>query len=380
MDSNTSADRRVFSSPKRILVVRLSSIGDIANCLPVACTLRLRFPRAEICWLVENDYAPILQGHWAINRLITVRKGWTKSPLEILRLRNRLKTLAPDCTFDLQGLFKSSFAAWLSGSKYRIGFGGPESREGSWIFNNLLVLPDQEHQVERNMQLLEPFGVAGSSVSFDIPCCETDKHNAENTIRRLGLDTNFAVLHIGASKKEKRWMSSRWANLAKYLLEQWNIPSLITWENSGEKVLAEKIVAKSNGSACLIHSVSLVSLISVIRNGTIFVGTDSGMLNIAAAVGVPTVGLFGPSLGERIGPYGNEKVIVQKKRPERKTLWGRLRSKEKTASYMESIETLDVITACDEILSIREQRERTILFPELQEYNSADTEMLRKVG
>ncbi len=230
-----------LSQPERILIVRFSAIGDVVHSLPLAVALRTRFPRAEIAWLVEEQTAPVLQGHWALDRMIIVKKNWLGSWSNVALLRKRLRAFAPSVTIDPQGLFKSAFAAWLSGATVRIGFGGADAREGSGFFNNCRVIPDSEHVIDRNMQLLEPFGVAGSSVDFDLAECEMDRCTAHNILHRQGLHGNFAIINVGAGWPSKLWRENRFAEVAQYLQEQWNLPSLVVWAGENEQVMAESV-------------------------------------------------------------------------------------------------------------------------------------------
>ena len=342
-----SAHPTPLTNPQRILIVRFSAIGDAVHSLPLAIALRTRFPQAEIAWLVEDKTAPILQGHWALDRLIIIRKKWMKSLANISLLRQRLQSYAPDVTIDPQGLFKSSFAAWLSGAKYRIGFGGVDARECSGWLNNCRVVPDADHVIDRNMQLLQPFGIFGSSISFDLAECEMDRQNARNILNREGLHGNFALINVGAGWPAKLWREDRYAIVARYLLDQWNLPSLVVWGGNTEKAMAEAVVQEADGAAFIAPSTTLGELASLCRQATIFIGSDTGPLHIAAAVNTPCIGFYGPVPARRNGPYGPEHRWIQadpatkeRKRPNRTS-----------RHLMDLIEAEQVCELCDEILA-----------------------------
>jgi len=336
-----------FTQPKRILIVRFSAIGDVVHGLPLAVALRTRFPHAEIAWLVEDRAASLLHGHWALDRLLIVRKGWMKSWADIKLMRNRLKTFAPDVTIDLQGLFKSSFAAWLSGAKYRIGFGGIDGREGSRWFNNFRVVPTENHVIDRNLQLLEPLGVDGCSVDFDLPECEMDRRSARQLLGREGLDGDFVIINVGAGWKSKLWREDRYAEVAKYLLEQWNLPSLVVWAGSEEQKMAEAVVQGANGAAVLSPPTTLCELASLSRLATLFIGSDTGPLHIAAAVGTPCIGLYGLMPAKRNGPYGLQNRSIQIRSLEGTNISPHRASRD----LMDAIDVEHVCDACDEILT-----------------------------
>lgn len=336
-----------LTHPQRILIVRFSAIGDMVHSLPLAVTLRTRFPHAEIAWLAEEKTSAVLQGHWALDRLILVQKRWMTSQENVFLLRRRLRNFAPDVTIDPQGLLKSSFAAWLSGARYRIGFGGVDGREGSWFFNNYRVVPDLEHVIDRNMQLLQPFGIQASSVSFDLAECEMDRQNARHMLHREGLHGNFALLNVGAGWPAKLWREERYAKVAQYLLDQWNLPSLVLWAGEAEQSMAETVVQAADGAAVMAPRTTLNELASLCRMATIFIGSDTGPLHIAAAVDTPCIGLYGPVPARRNGPYGAIHRWIQAVTPEN----GRFRHNKTSRKLMDSIEAEPVCELCDEILT-----------------------------
>lgn len=335
-----------FLAPRRILIVRFSAIGDVIHGLPVLNALRTRFPHAEIAWLIEDKAASLLFGHPSLDRLIIAKKGWMKSVEEVKLLRKRLRAFAPDVTIDLQGLFKSSFAAWISGAKCRIGFDGVDGREGSRWFNNFRVNPTADHVIERNLQLLEPFGIEGCSVDFDLPENDTDHQTARRLHAELGFETDFAIINVGAGWESKLWREDRYAAVARYLKEQWNLPSMVVWAGAAEKAMAEEVVRQSDGTAVMLPSTTLCELASLSRMATLFIGSDTGPLHIAVAVGSPCIGLYGPMPAERNGPYGHRHRAIQIR-----SLEGtRISPHHAPRDLMDAIEVSHVCEACDEIL------------------------------
>ena len=153
----------------RILIVRLSAIGDAIQTMPVACALRARFPEAFLAWAVESRAAALLRGHEALDELIELPRGWLKSPRGVWRLRRRLHELRFDTAIDVQSLTKSAVLAWLSRAKRRIGFGNPGGRELSKWFNNERVDPKTTHVVDRYLELLRLLGIESPTVRFQVP-------------------------------------------------------------------------------------------------------------------------------------------------------------------------------------------------------------------
>jgi ADP-heptose:LPS heptosyltransferase len=335
-----------LASPKRILIIRLGAIGEVIHTVPLLITLRTRFPKAEIAWLLDDKTAKLLLDHWALDRLLIVpkdKKGWGNSVSEILRVQNRLRYFAPDITIDTQGTFLSAFAAWISGAKHRIGFA---NRRGGWL-NNHRIITDEVHTIDQNMQLLKPVGVSGSSIDFDLPECEMDYRSARNILNYKGLHGNFAVLNVGAGWKSKLWKEERYGAVAKYLLEQWNLPSLVVWGRDDEESMAENVVHASEDAAVKAPPMSLGELASISRLATLFIGSDTGPLHIAAAVGTRCIGLYGPNSALRCGPYGVKNRSIQV----RHYAGTQLRLDRLPQTFMDAIDTELVCDVCDEILT-----------------------------
>ncbi|MBN2022087.1 MAG: glycosyltransferase family 9 protein [Pirellulales bacterium] len=338
-------DRARHSAP-RVLIVRLSAIGDVIHGLPVLCALRRAWPEAHLTWVVERRASALLAGHAALDELILLPRGWFKSPGELWRLRRRLRQLRPDVTVDLQGLTKSAAVAWLSGCRRRIGFGDAKGRELSRWLNNELVDAPAAHVIDANLQLLAPLGLFEKTVEFNLPERAEDARSAQATIERLGLGEGYAMLNPGAGWPSKLWPTDRFAEVARHLGRQWRLPSLIVWAGAQERAWAAAIVAGAEGHARLAPNTSLTELAALARRAVLFVASDTGPLHVAAAVGTPCVGLFGPMPAERNGPYGPAHVALQKA-----SFQGASRQRRGAPrAIMEAITVADVADACDNLL------------------------------
>lgn len=337
----------------RILIVRTSAIGDVVHGLPVLNALREAMPEAFLAWAVEGRAADLLRGHRALDEIVPVRRGWLKSPGEVWRLRRRLRGLRFDVALDLQGLTKSALVAWLSGAPRRIGFDGRDGRELSRWLNNERVLPTARHVVDRNLELLRALGVRPAQVRFDLPESPPDRAAVERALASLGLTGAFAVINPGAGWPSKLWPPARFAGVARHLAARWALPALVVWAGDEERGWAEQIVAQAAGAARLAPPTSLAELAALARRAAIFVGSDTGPLHLAAAVGTPCVGLYGPMPAERNGPYGPAHVAVQEV-----CLTGGSRQRRNAGpESMEAISVERASAACDVILARRgEQR------------------------
>jgi lipopolysaccharide heptosyltransferase I len=295
----------------RILIARLSAVGDCIHTAPVASALRRQFPGAFIAWVVQGGPASLLESHPAIDRVIAVKKCWLRSPQEVAQLRSKLKSLEFDITIDPQSLSKSAIAAWLSGAPRRIGFARPQGREVAPLLNNQTVAPTASHVVDRYLELLRPLGVSPGPVNFDLPLLPAATQFAAQLANEFHLRRGFAAINPGAGWDSKLWPAERYGKVARFLGEKLQLPSLALWSGDREKAWAETIVARSGGHALLAPSTTLPQLAAVLAAAKIFVGADTGPLHLAAAMGTPCLGLYGPTRPEECGPYGRGHETVQ---------------------------------------------------------------------
>jgi lipopolysaccharide heptosyltransferase I len=353
----------------RILLVRLSALGDVIHGMPIAAAVRRHFPRAFLAWAVEERAAPLLERHPAIDERIVLPRGWLRSPAKVWQLRRRLKGLAFDTAIDAQGLTKSAAVARLSGARRRIGMGGRWGRELSRWLNNTLVNTDDLHAIERGLKLLEPLGINSPAVEFQLLEATRDADAAEKIIGQLGVDAQicrlslresgaafaerkatvpgFVLVIAGAGWPSKLWPVDRYAAVANYLARRWNLTSLLVWGSDAERCRAEEIAAASAGHAVLAPRVTLLELAALARRARFAIGSDTGPLHLAAAAGTRCIGLYGPWPADKHGPYGPQHINVQKMCMEGTT---RARRRAPTV-YMEAIDVETVCAACDRMAS-----------------------------
>ncbi|MCC7085215.1 MAG: glycosyltransferase family 9 protein [Pirellulales bacterium] len=337
-----------MTSP-RILIVRLSAIGDTVLSIPVLCALRDHFPHATIGWIVERTSAPMLRGHADLNHLIEVPRGWLKSPRVVWNTVRRLRSIGFDVTLDLQGLTKSSITARLSGARRRLGFTKSdfEGREFSTWINNELVAPTAEHVVERSLELLQPLGIHRPAANFRMPVYEESEAAVVRFIVERGIGAGYAVINTGAGWPSKLWPPERYAAVAAYLGKTRCVPTVVLWSGQQERLVADQIVARAGGYAHLAPQTSLTEVACLARRARLFIGSDTGPLHIAVAVGTPSIGLYGPMPASRCGPYGPKHIALQNAK-----LPGKLKNR-RTAdnTTMLAIGVDEVCRAGDDILA-----------------------------
>lgn len=295
----------------RILITRLSALGDCILTLPLACAVRDHYPEAFVVWIVEPLAARLIAAHRAVDEFIVVPKGWFKSPARVDKLRRKLTAKRFDCVLDPQSLTKSSLLGWLSGAPRRIGFAAPRGRELAGWLNTERVKAEPPHLVDATLKLLAPLGIQEPAVRFDVPALDSLEPRIVRYLRQAHLSEGYAVISCGASCPGKCWPPERFGRVARHLGEQHALTSVVTWADHRETDIAKQIVAKSGGHAMLGPSTSLSELAVLQQHARLVLGGDTGPLHLAAAMGAPCLGLYGPTRAERSGPYGPQHRVIQ---------------------------------------------------------------------
>ncbi len=274
----------------RILISRMSAIGDAILTLPVACALRESFPDAFIGWVVERKAAPMVRGHESLDEVIELDRGWFTSPSGMRRARSILRPHRFDISIDCQGNTKSSLAGWLAGARRRIGYAGRHGGELSRLINNEPVTPVFNHLTDRSLELLTPLGIHKPRVRWQLPLPDHARTWAAKW-RRTVASSRLAVINPGGTWASKLWEVDRFAATARYLNETYGYQSAVAWGTFEERLMAEEIVERSGGVAVLAPDTDLHHLASLIETADLFVSGDTGPLHMAVAVGPATVGL-----------------------------------------------------------------------------------------
>jgi lipopolysaccharide heptosyltransferase I len=339
--------QRATSSP-RVLIIRLSAVGDCIQTMPLACAIRELYPDAHVTWVVEKGSASLVEACDAVDRVIVLPKRFAKSPKLLAWLWRGLRRERFDLAFDPQGLTKSGLVAWLSGSRRRIGFSRPVARElNPWLQTDL-VTSRAEHRIPRYLELLEPLGIVAPRIRFGISLPTAAEKAAAEFAEQAELRGDYFALNPGAGWDSKRWPPERYAVLARRLASR-GIRSVVTWGGNQERLWAESIVAESRGAALLAPPTSLLELAALFRKAKLYVGSDTGPLHLAAAVGTSCVALFGASSAAGCGPYGSGHICLQ-------AAFDQSPGRKRTGAdnwAMRLIAVDSVFQACDQFLSAK---------------------------
>jgi lipopolysaccharide heptosyltransferase I len=309
------------AAPRRILIVRLGSMGDIIHALPVAAALRAAFPSAYIAWLVDARWSALVEQARGLDAVLCVpRDSWAGLRAGMARVRGEQF----DCVVDVQGLYKSAILARLSGAPARVGFDHKSAREsGAAFFYNVRVFPPHGHRIEKNVALAARLGAA--FVPRELPARQIFPlqvpAEAEERLRRSlcaqGVRGYF-VLAPGGGWRSKCWPAEKFGELHRRLAARTGWRGLISY-GPGELPLAQAVRQAAGSPAPLVVDMDLPQLMAAMRGAQLFVGGDTGPLHLAVALGTPVVGLYGPTDPAQTGPYSREDVVVRNAQPHETT-------------------------------------------------------------
>lgn len=330
---DAAAESRTVSGGKsyillagRVLVVRLSAMGDVIHALPAITALRAANPDLEIGWLVEERWAELscaresdrMAARSPLKPLvdwvhIANFKAWRwallsdKSWREMISLRGEVRSRKYDLALDLQGAIRSALAAKSSGAAIRVGSSEPREKPATMFYTRQVDLRGT-HVVEQALSLASE--IVGRTLQYVDPLFPQDPAAeawAEETLSQLG-NRRFAILNPGAGWGTKCWPVESYGAVASALPKQ-GLAVVVNY-GPGEEELANAVHRESGGSALPVKC-SIGELIALTRRAALFVGGDTGPMHLAAALRVPVVALFGPTRPERNGPYATRSIVLR---------------------------------------------------------------------
>ncbi len=305
---------------KKILVVRLSSLGDIVHTIPAVSLLKERFPRASIHWVVKRQYKDLLEDIPFLDMVIPVdTDSWKGSPFSRDTL-SQVKALARDLqgegyhlAVDFQGSTKSGFITLLSRAPLRLGFSPTHCREPlNALFTNRWVFPGRGryHKVEMYGDLLRALGIERNGLPRVCIPPPLDGRGVEDFLKKeVGIRGPRVVINPGARWETKRWPVEYWARLAD-LLQARGAKVIIVW-GPGEQELASQVADSMAFFPIMAPLTDLKQLLYLLSRVDLVIAGDTGPLHLAAALGTPVIGLFGPTDPILNGPYGQLDRVME---------------------------------------------------------------------
>jgi lipopolysaccharide heptosyltransferase I len=290
----------------RLLIVRLGSMGDIVHALPAAAALRRRYPHAQIDWLVESRWAPLVASAQVASRVIPLEPNAWGAIGSLIR---GLRATRYDWAVDFQGLYKSAVCAFLCGAPRRLGFSRPREA-GARAFYTDRADPPDVHVVKRNLHLATQLGAAGVAAAFPAFTMDPQAQSyVRDALSAAGV-SRYYMLSPGGGWRSKCWPAEQYGHLHRRIAERCRLRAIVSY-GPGEKALAEAVRLVAGDSAPVLLPMDIPQLMAALAGCEFFIGADTGPLHLAAALGRRVVGLYGPTDPQRNGPVGGGHVVLR---------------------------------------------------------------------
>ncbi|HZW76202.1 MAG TPA: glycosyltransferase family 9 protein, partial [Caldimonas sp.] len=304
------------------------SLGDVVHTLPLAAAIRQHEPDARIIWLVEESEQVLLVDNPVVDDVllvplrrwrdhVTSATRWSVIRHELGALGRRLRELKIDVTIDVQGWgHKTSPFVWLTRAPMRVGFDRPNARDPlSTLFTTVRVTPppSAKHVVDLNLALLGPLGITDPGFArFPLPAFVEADARIASWFRDRAIRTLRVVALLPSTRgPQKLWPVESYRELGRRLLAPGDV-TLLVLGGPGEETRLEQVCASLPAERVISWAGGPVpELTAILRRVDLVIGNDTGPLHLAAAHDVPALGLFGPTRGERNGPYGPKGAFIQ---------------------------------------------------------------------
>lgn len=291
---------------KKILLIRLRSIGDIVLCGPAFEAIRSGYPSAEITCVVDDLFEDLVHGNPNIDRVLSFRKGLRgiRRVASNLQLFYRVFRTRFDLVVDFHGGPKGALLTGVSMAPYRVG---QKHRTRNWVFNITEIPGEDPHSLDNGLKLTRALGLPDPpEIRFYLPHSKTAEADIERDLtgRGIGASEFTVMIHPGARVWFKRWPNENLYRVVDWLRKEYNA-TVVVAGNALDREELDGFREKFGGEVHLFPDLSLLHLIALIRKCRLFIGNDSGPMHLAAVLGIPTIALFGPSDPRIWGPRGD---------------------------------------------------------------------------
>ncbi len=284
----------------KVLLIKMSSLGDVIHALPAVTDAAQH--GAQIDWVVEEAFADIPAAHPGVRRVLPIawrrwRKTLPSATREMIAFRKALRDTRYDLVVDSQGLLKSAAVSLLA-QGHRTGFSFTSAREpwSAFAYGRGHKVDAAQHAIDRQRQLL----ASALGYTLDQPAVTSLEYDGPRS-------SEVWLLH-GTTWQTKHWPTPMWQALAG-LIHAAGYEPVVTWGDEAERLRAQQIAA--TGNAIVRERMSLSELGSALRQAAAVIGVDSGLCHYSAALGTPTLGLYGPTSGTLTGCRGLQADYLQ---------------------------------------------------------------------
>ena len=317
-----------MSKLNNILIIRLSSLGDVLMTIPAAKGIRNKFPDAHISWLVEGPVGEFLACQDFIDEIIIFPRGdivqglkkgnMSRAKKAIGSFLQNLRKREYDLVVDFHGIAKSAFFSMLARGTKKIGFGDMFAKEKSHLFYHSKINGSDKrmHKVERNMLLANHLGYTNSVPQVTLNTSDDAAAYIDKFFRETGNALPLFAVNPFSSKGTdfKRWPMERYAELIARIHHELGEKTIILW-GPGEEEEARRLKEMSGDGAYLACPTNIPQLFALLRKIRVYIGGDTGVMHLATAADAQVIAIFGPTDFKINGPYGRKHTIIREDVP-----------------------------------------------------------------
>jgi heptosyltransferase I len=364
---------------RKILLIKLSAVGDVVHTIPVLNKLRRRYPAAQLDWLVTSPIAELLQHNPSITNIIEFERDvwstpWRLAPFAAYaRLAARLRAAAYDLVVDMHGQFRTAALTLATGAPARIGFDRPRARvwsasprkfplearrhawqgarEGSWLaYTHHIAVPTLDlHAVDRYLNLGPILELDKGPADFSFPIPQSANSRVDSLLRQHHIDrADLVVMAPGTVWGTKHWGTEKFAKVAQHFLSRGFAVVLIGTQR--ERNVCEEVADLAPGAVDLAGMTTLSELAALIRRAALNITNDSGPMHLAVALNRPVISIFGPTDPVWIGPYGRPHAVLHADLPCSPCYLRQLKDCRHEHACMQSVSPLAVIGRAESVL------------------------------
>ena len=294
-----------------VLIIKLRYIGDVLLATPTLRAIKSARPDVRVTMMVNCGSEDVLFGNPDLDEVLVLDKG---SLAAQWRLIAGLRRRRFDTVIDLTDGDRSAFLSWISGAPVRIGFNDEHRWRGRCYTEVVRPAADIRHRIDRDLDALKPMSIQAGSKNPQLWLTPEEENSGDQLLDQLSVQRSqpMVILQPGARYWFKAWPPERFAELADHLTSQYSCQVLIGGSQQ-DIDLAQQIrqMAKSR-PIIMAGRTTIRQFAAIAKKSALFVGSDSGAMHIAAAVGTPMVALFGPSNPEEWGPRSDRVKVLYK--------------------------------------------------------------------
>lgn len=295
--------------PNRIVIVRLSALGDVTLLLPVIESLRHAMPQARITWIIGAAAYALVEGVPGVEFVVFDKARGLRAYLD---LRRRLRGRNFDVLLAMQASWRANFIYSLISAPIKIGFDRIRARDAQWLFVDQHIAFARQHLLDSFFAFIEKLGVHEKVLTWNLPLADADRDWARSALAQGGRPR--LAVHVGASKAERDWPVERFIEVIRQAQRRWGVHAVLTGGSSErERTAGQRILESIRANVVdMIGRTTPKQFAAIIERTDCLLAPDTGAVHIAVAVGTPVVGLYAVAPPQLSGPYLYPKLVVNR--------------------------------------------------------------------